>query len=87
MLAPPDGAGHLRRGLRPFYVQKPSFSEDYPEVIRGGADDLTLRAEEVKTSQSCINIDHIEENRWGPPLVAVWHAFCQAIFKGIEGSE
>ena len=36
----------------------------------------------------CINIDHIEENRWRPSLVdADWHAFCQAIFKGIEGSE
>ena len=44
----------------------------YPEAIREGTDDLTLKA--------CINIDHIEENRWGPPQVdADWHAFCQAI--------
>ena len=29
--------GHLRRGIRPFYVQKPKFSEDYPEAaIRKG---------------------------------------------------
>ena len=43
---------------------------------------------EVKTLKACINIDHIEENRWGPPLVDFdGHAFCQAIYKGIEGSE
>ena len=41
--------GHLRRGIRPFCVQKPKFCEDYPEAaIREGADELTLRAEEVK---------------------------------------
>ena len=29
-----------------------------------------------------------QENRRGPPLVvADWRAFCQAIHKGIEGSE
>ena len=76
----------LRRGMRPFYVQKPNFSEDYPEAaFRVGADDLTLRAEEVKTLIACINVDHIEETRWGPPLVAAdWHGFCQAMYKGIE---
>ena len=46
---------------------------------------MTLRAEELKTLKACINVDHIEENMWGPPLVdAVWHAFCQA---GIAGKE
>ena len=41
--------GHLRRGVRPFHVQKPNFREDYPDAaIREGADGLTLRAEEVK---------------------------------------
>ena len=50
-----------------------------PETTREGADDLTLRAEEVKTVKACSNIDHVEENRWGPPLVdADWHAFCLA---------
>ena len=49
---------------------------------------MTLRADEVKTLKACMNIAHIEENRWGPPPVdADWHAFCQAIHKGIEGSE
>ena len=34
---------HLRRSLRPFYVQKPNVSEVYLEAIREGADDLTNR--------------------------------------------
>ena len=55
--------------MRPFCVQKPNFSGDYPEAaVREGADDLTLRAEEVKTLNACVNIDHIEENTWAPPL-------------------
>ena len=62
------GRGHLRKNPRPFKVQKPKFSEDYPEALREGADDLSLQAR--------INIDQIEENRCGPPLVdADWHAF------------
>ena len=48
-----------------------------------GADDLTLRAEEVRTLKACVDTDHIEDDRWRPPLVdADWHAFCQAIYKG-----
>ena len=70
--------GHLRRGIRPFHVQKPNFSGDYPEAAtREGAYESTLRAEEAKTLKACINIDHIEDYRWGPLLVdADWHAFC-----------
>ena len=42
--------GRLSKGKRPFKVQKPNFSEDYPEAaIREGADELTLRIEEVGT--------------------------------------
>ena len=49
------------------------------------AEELTLRTEEVGSQKSCINVDHIAHDRWGPPLVdADWHAFCHAIFKGIE---
>ena len=37
---------------------------------------------------SCINVDHVAEDRWGPPLVdADWHPFCQATSEGIERSE
>ena len=61
----------------------------YPEAaIRERADELTLRADEVGTQRATINIDHIEDDRWRPPLVdADWHTFCQAMFKGIEGEE
>ena len=46
------------------------------------------RAEEVGTLKAYINIDHVEDDRWGPPLVdANWLAFCKAIYKGIERDE
>ena len=39
-------------------------------------DELMLRAEKVVTWKSYINVDHIEKERWGPPLVDTdWHAF------------
>ena len=32
--------------------------------------------------------DHIAKERWGPLLVDYdWHAFCQALYKGIEGED
>ena len=38
--------------------------------------------------KACIIVDHIDKIFGGPPLVdADWCAFCQAIYKGIEGSE
>ena len=44
--------------------------EASPEVlIREGPEELTLRAEEVGTQKSCLNVDHIAQERWGPPLV------------------
>ena len=40
------------------------------------------------TQRAFINTEHVEFERWGPLLVdADWHAFCQAMFKGIEGKE
>ena len=73
--------------LAPFRVKNAKIGEDHSEVLREGADDLTLRAEEVDTLKACINVGHIGEIL-GPPLVdADWHAFCQAIREGIEGSE
>ena len=42
----------------------------------------------MRTLRAFINTDQIEFERWGPPLVdADWHAFCQTIYKGIEGEE
>ena len=52
--------GHLRRGPRLVKVKKPE-SEDHSEVLREGADDLTLRAEEVETLKACINVGRIGE--------------------------
>ena len=42
----------------------------------------------VVTSKALINVDHIEQERWGPLLVdADWYAFCQALYKGTEGED
>ena len=75
--------GHLREGSRSFEVRRPKCEEGSPEVlIREGPEEFALRAEEVGTQKSCINVDHIAQERWGPPLVdADWHASCQAIYK------
>ena len=74
--------GHLREGLGSFKVRRPKGEEGYPEVtVRESPDELTLRAEEVGTWKSYINVDHIAKERLGPPLVdADWPAFCQAVF-------
>ena len=56
--------------------------------VRESPDELTLRADEVGTWKSWINVDHIAKERWGPHLVdADSHAFCQALFQGIEGED
>ena len=56
--------------------------------IREDPEKLTLRTEEVRSEKSCINVDHIAQDRWRTPLAdADWHAFCQAIYKGIEGRD
>ena len=69
--------GHLKEGTRSFVVRRPKFGEGCPEVsVRRGPKELTLRTEEVGSQNACINVDHIAEDRWGPPLVdADWHAF------------
>ena len=68
-------------------VQKPKFSEDYPEAaIREGGDELTLRAEEVRTL-TCINSDHIEDDRWDPRLMRTCMPSAKQFHKGIEGNQ
>ena len=80
--------GHLRGGQRPFKAVRRKMAGDCSEVLREGARDLTRRAEEFETLKACINVDQIYKKSWGPPLEdADWHAFCQAIYKGIKGSE
>ena len=74
--------GHLREGSKSFKIRRPRCEEGSPQVLvrERKPDELTLRTEEVGTQKSCINVDE----SWCPPLVdADWHAFCQAIYKGI----
>ena len=73
-----------KEGLRPFKVKEPKVGEDHSEVLREGADDLTLRAEEVDTLKACINVDHIEKF-WGPSFVdADWHLFAKQFIKEMK---
>ena len=42
----------------------------------------------MNTSKAYIDVDHVKPERWEPPLVdADWYAFCQALYKGIEGKD
>ena len=77
-------AGHLREGVEDRRLQKGT-----KKCLSGESpNELTLRAEEEGTWKSCINVDHIVKERWGPPLVdADWHAFCQALHQGIAGED
>ena len=81
--------GRLREGLVSFKVRRPKGEEGYPEVlVRESFDELTLRADEMGFWKSCINVDHIAKEIWGPPLAdADWHAFCQASLEGIDGED
>ena len=57
--------GGLRRGTKSIHVKKRHFSEAFPEaVIREGADELTLRADEVGSLRAFIDTIHIELERW-----------------------
>ena len=81
--------GDFRRGTKAVNVENPQISEAFPEAaIREGAGEFTSRADKVGTQRADINMKHIEVQRWRPPLVdADWHAFCQAVYRGIEGKE
>ena len=81
--------GYLNRCMgKNFEARKAKVPELCPEVtVRESSDELTLRAEDVGTLKTYINVNHIEEERWGHPLVDYdWYAFCQA-YKGIEGED
>ena len=81
--------GPFRMGTRTFQVRKAKVPEGCPEVIvRESLDEMTLSAEGVGTLKALISVDHIDRETWGPPLVDVdWCAFCQALYKGIEGED
>ena len=58
------GVGGLRRGTKSIQVKKSQFSVAFPEaVIREGADELTLRAEEVVGQNGEGGQDHSEQVR------------------------
>ena len=77
--------GHLREGSRSFEVRRPKCEEGSPEVSRGID---AQSAGSGGTKKSCINVDHVSQERWSPSWVdADWHAFCQVIYKGIEGED
>ena len=59
--------GHLRVGQRPFNVVSPKSNGESSEVLREGADDLSVRAEEFDTVKACINADHVDKNVLGRP--------------------
>ena len=77
------------KGSGLFEVRGPKLGEECPEVsIREGPEELTLTAEELGSQKTCVSVGHMAEERWRSLLVGSdWHAFCQAIYKGIEGSE
>ena len=81
--------GALRRGTGTYQVRKPKAPEGCSDVIvRESPDELTLGAEEVHTSKALINVNHVEPERWSPPVVdADWYAFCQALYRGIKGED
>ena len=57
--------GHLNEGIRSSELRRPKFEEGCPEAsIREGPEELTLRAEEVRSQKACINVGHIAEDRW-----------------------
>ena len=72
-----------------FEVRRPKVPEGCPQVtVSKNSDELTLRAEEVGALKAYVNVDHIEKERWGHPLVDYdWYAFCEALFQGIEGED
>ena len=50
-----EDVGHLNEGIRSFEVRRPKLEEGCLEVsIREGAEELTLRAEEVGSQKACI---------------------------------
>ena len=72
--------GGLRRGTQSLHVKKPQFSEAFSgAVIREGADEPTLRVEDVGAQRAFIDTKYMELKRWTRPLVdADWDAFCRA---------
>ena len=62
--------GGLRRGTKSIRVREPQFSDACPEAVtREGADELTLRAEDVGSVRTFIDTTHFEVGQTGTPFV------------------
>ena len=74
---------YLKLGMGKFKERRRKVPEGCPELtVRGSSDELTLRAEEVSTLNTYINVNHIEEKRWGLPLVDYeWYAEMYEAYK------
>ena len=82
--------GELEKNMESRKVVMPKFTTDFPEAVaREGSDELTLRADEEGALRIFIDTTNVgDKKRWEPPLVdGDWHAICQAIFQGVEGSQ
>ena len=80
--------GHLSESLGNSKKRRPKGSEGYPEVtVSESADELTFVAEEVGTWKPYIHVDHTAKERCPLLVDADWHAFCQALYRGIEGED
>ena len=79
--------GDLEKAQESLPVVEPKFISDLPEdVVREGADELTLRREGML--RTLVDTTNVGDSSGGPPLVNEdWHAISQAIYKGVEGPE
>ena len=80
--------GELQKNVEYRRVVTPKFTTDSPEaVVREGADELTMRADEESALHTLIDTTNLPDKRWGPPLVdEEWHGTCRAILQGVEGA-
>ena len=82
--------GDVEKNMDSRKVVKPKFTTEFPEaVVREGAVELTLRADEEGAVRTFIDTTNVgDKKRWGSPLVDEdWHAICQAIYGGVEVAE
>ena len=82
-------AGHYIQAMQEELIHQKiqGCSEAYPEAtVREGADESTLRADEVARSGPSSTHSTLKLRGGNRPLVdANWHAFCQAMEKEWEG--
>ena len=80
----------LARNVESRKVVTPKPTTDFPEaVVREGADELTLRADEEGALRTPSHRHHEcgRQKMGGHRSDEDWHVICQAIFQWVEGSE